>query len=91
MLDDIKVDIIIYTYPSATISKNDIKLFQRTHNLIINRMSNIHDRFIVVDDDVYAFGSSLKDIGKKITLVSKLETISKEMILNIEESKKVLI
>ena len=27
---------------------------------------NIHDRFLIVDDDVYHIGASLKDLGKKL-------------------------
>ena len=33
---------------------------------------NIHDRFLIVDDDVYHIGASLKDLGKKLFAFSKL-------------------
>lgn len=33
---------------------------------------NIHDRFLVVDDDVYHIGASLKDLGKKLFAFSKM-------------------
>jgi hypothetical protein len=41
---------------------------------------NIHDRFLVVDDDVYHIGASLKDLGKKLFAFSKM-TIPPEMLL----------
>ncbi|MBQ3246346.1 MAG: virulence RhuM family protein [Bacteroidales bacterium] len=34
---------------------------------------NIHDRFLIVDDDVYHIGASLKDLGKKLFAFSKME------------------
>ena len=33
---------------------------------------NIHDRFLIVDDDVYHIGASLKDLGKKLFAFSKM-------------------
>ena len=35
-----------------------------------------HDRFIIIDDELYSVGSSIKDIGKKISHISKLDYIS---------------
>ena len=34
---------------------------------------NIHDRFLIVDEDVYHIGASLKDLGKKLFAFSKME------------------
>ena len=82
MLNDIKVNIIIITFDSAPISKKDIQMFSNSHNLKIIRNNKIHDRFVIIDDIVYVFGSSLKDLGKKRTLVYKHKSITKEMLLN---------
>lgn len=41
---------------------------------------NIHDRFLIVDDDVYHIGASLKDLGKKLFAFSKLG-LSPSMLL----------
>ncbi|MBO5498030.1 MAG: virulence RhuM family protein [Bacteroidales bacterium] len=38
----------------------------------IVQMPNIHDRFLIVDDDVYHIGASLKDLGKKLFAFSKM-------------------
>ena len=34
---------------------------------------NIHDRFLIVDEDVYHIGASLKDLGRKLFAFSKME------------------
>lgn len=49
----------------------------RHHNeqyppLQVKTSSGIHDRFLVIDDDVYHLGASLKDLGKKLFAFSKL-------------------
>ncbi len=36
------------------------------------RTQNIHDRFLVVDEDIYHIGASLKDLGKKLFAFSKM-------------------
>lgn len=38
----------------------------------IIQIQNIHDRFLIVDDDVYHIGASLKDLGKKLFAFSKM-------------------
>ena len=34
--------------------------------------SDIHDRFLIIDDTVYHLGASLKDLGKKLFAFSKM-------------------
>ena len=40
---------------------------------------NTHDRFLIVDEDVYHIGASLKDLGKKLFAFSKM-TVSKDLL-----------
>lgn len=73
----------IYT---AHISEN-LKLDLQKHNtqyqpIDIKVFKDSHDRFLIIDDDVYHIGASLKDLGKKMFAFSKME-ISKEIILSI--------
>ena len=43
-----------------------------------------HDRFLIIDDEVYAFGASLKDAGKKLFAYIKLnETTATELLSRI--------
>ena len=46
----------------------------------VEERTDIHDRFLIIDDTVYHIGASLKDLGKKLFAFSKLE-ISPEIIL----------
>ena len=71
----------IYT---AHISEN-LKLDLQKHNtqyqpIDIKVFKDSHDRFLIIDDDVYHIGASLKDLGKKIFAFSKLN-FEKEKIL----------
>ncbi len=82
MMNDINVDITIYIASHTPISNREISLFQTNHNLNVIRTNNYHDRFIIIDDELYSIGSSIKDIGKKISLISKLESINIYELLN---------
>ncbi|SHL29141.1 Virulence protein RhuM family protein [Fibrobacter sp. UWH5] len=44
-------------------------------------MQNVHDRFIIVDETVYHIGSSLNELGKKLTAFSVLNFVSKQQLL----------
>lgn len=49
--------------------------------ITVEKIKNNHDRFLIIDKEVYHIGASLKDLGKKLFAFSKLE-IPAEMILN---------
>ena len=64
---------------------NQFQLDLNRHNsqypqIDVEERTNIHDRFLIIDDTVYHIGASLKDLGKKLFAFSKLE-ISPEVIL----------
>ena len=82
MMNDISVDITIYITSHTPLTNREIQLFQNNHSLNIIRTNNYHDRFIIVDDELYSVGSSIKDIGKKISHISKLDYISINALLN---------
>lgn len=79
---DIKVTMKIYT---KTLSKQ-LQLDLQKHNaqypkIEIETFDLSHDRFLIIDDiDVYHFGESLKDLGKKWFAVSKMDIDSFELI-----------
>lgn len=79
---DIKVTMKIYT---KTLSKQ-LQLDLQKHNaqypkIEIETFDLSHDRFLIIDDiDVYHFGASLKDLGKKWFAVSKMDIDSFELI-----------
>ncbi len=48
--------------------------------ITLTETKNIHDRFLIVDDDVYHIGASLKDLGKKLFAFSKM-SIPKDILI----------
>ena len=77
------VSATIYT---AHISEN-LKLDLEKHNsqyqpINIKQFNKSHDRFMIIDNEVYHIGASLKDLGKRMFAFSKME-IGKEIILSI--------
>ncbi len=62
-----------------------LKLDIQKHNsqydpVSVVRTQNIHDRFLIVDDDVYHIGASLKDLGRKLFAFSRM-SVPVEMLL----------
>jgi hypothetical protein len=82
MLSDINIEITIYINSSSPITNRELSLFQSNHNLNVIRTNLYHDRFIIIDNELYNTGSSIKNIGKKISHISKLEIINIEELLN---------
>ena len=55
----------------------------------LKTMRTIHDRFLLVDDKVYHFGASFKDMGNEMTAFSVLDFVTPaEVIEKIQESMK---
>ncbi len=79
----------IYT---KTISKA-LQLDVQKHNeqypsIEIKKFNLSHDRFLIIDEkEVYHFGASLKDLGKKWFAVSKMDINSFEIVKKLEDSK----
>lgn len=63
----------IYTKHISKLLKLDIKKFNLQYkNITIKEFTKSHDRFIIIDDkDIYHFGASLKNLGKKWFAFSK--------------------
>ena len=82
MMMDINVDISIYIASHTPLSNREISLFQASHNLNVIRTNIYHDRFIIIDSELYNIGSRIKEIGKKISHISKLDFININDLLN---------
>lgn len=57
---------------SSQLQLDVVKYNSQYEPIVIVKTQNIHDRFLVVDDDVYHIGASLKDLGKKLFAFSKM-------------------
>ena len=44
--------------------------------ITLYKYTKAHDRFLIIDDDVYHIGASLKDLGKKLFAFSKMEVMT---------------
>lgn len=82
-IDKTILDILIYKNEGVKVeiwTKNiksnlDIEKFNLQYpNVIIKKVDNFHDRFIILDDnELYHVGASLKDLGKKCFALSKMD------------------
>jgi hypothetical protein len=78
------VSATIYTYQ---ISKQLLLDLQK-HNsqypqIIAKTYTKAHDRFILIDEDTYHIGASLKDLGKKLFAFSKMQIKASDFMKNI--------
>ncbi|GHT44420.1 DNA-binding protein [Bacteroidia bacterium] len=81
---DAGVDATIYT---ASISAQ-LQLDLTRHNaqyppIAIHERANVHDRFLLIDNDIYHIGASLKDLGKKLFAFTKMEMRAEELMKKI--------
>ncbi len=76
-----QVKVIIYTNYSKQLEL-DLKKFNSQYNPIeIKAFDKSHDRFMIIDDkEVYHFGASLKDLGKKWFAFSKFDKGAVEIL-----------
>ena len=72
------VSVKIYTKNVSEKLLLAIKKFNEQHRgLEVFEFEKSHDRFLIVDDELFHFGASLKDLGKKWFAFSKLELDTK--------------
>lgn len=81
-----RVDGVTATIYTSRISDN-LKLDLVKHNsqyppIKIEVLKKFHDRFLIIDSDVYHIGASIKDLGKSVFAFSKMG-LEKEKILSI--------
>ncbi|MDD3175714.1 MAG: ORF6N domain-containing protein [Candidatus Nanoarchaeia archaeon] len=72
-----KVKTTIYTKEITNQLKLDLaKYNQQYNNLKIVQFNKSHDRFLIIDKEIYHIGASLKDLGKKWFAFSKFEDVN---------------
>ena len=73
----------IYTRPLSMQQQLDVQRHNQQYPPItISICQRNHDRFLIIDDDVYIFGASLKDAGKRLFAYIKMQETSAEDLLN---------
>ena len=63
-----------------------LKLDVDKHNeqypgVTLHKYTKAHDRFLIIDEDVYHIGASLKDLGKKLFAFSKMDVMTGSELL----------
>ena len=63
----------IHTDPHHSQINNDLRRHNAQYPRIeVKHCSNVHDRFLIIDDTLYFIGGSIKDLGKKIVAFSRM-------------------
>lgn len=70
---EVGVSATIYTDPHHSQISNDLRRHNAQYPRIeVKHCTNVHDRFLIIDDTVYFIGGSIKDLGKKIVAFSQM-------------------
>ena len=90
-----KVRAMIITHSDSKVSQLDIEKHNAQYSPVEAKVCDtIHDRFLIIDNEVYHLGASLKDLGKKLFAFSKLEmpaeTLLKMTVLEKVGNRKLL-
>jgi len=48
----------------------------------VNILKKAHDRFLIIDEDLYHVGASIKDLGKKWTAIMRMESLDSSSLLS---------
>ena len=82
-----KIKVNIYTKNITKELIDDLEKYNSQYNQInLIHFEKSHDRFLIIDDETYHIGSSLKDLGKKWFAFSKID-ITKEIKDRLKEIK----
>lgn len=86
---DTKVKITLLSKNISDKITLDIQKYNAQHNnLKAIKFESSHDRFLIIDDEIYHIGASLKDLGKKWFAFSLLEAQSFALLEKIEATLK---
>ena len=80
---DANVSATIYTRQLSQQQQLDLQRHNQQYPPIaVNVCQHNHDRFLIIDDEVYLFGASLKDAGKKLFAYIRLQETSPGELLS---------
>lgn len=73
---------VVYSaHVTSRLKEEAARLDRQFPTVELKSMQNVHDRFIIVDETVYHIGSSLNELGKKLTAFSVLNIVTKQQLL----------
>ena len=79
------VTVDIYDGQISKQLKQDVEKHNEQYpGVTLHKYTKAHDRFLIIDEDVYHIGASLKDLGKKLFAFSKMEVMTgSELLANL--------
>lgn len=82
--------ITLFTKNIAKSLRLDVDKFnaQFSQRLTLKEFTLCHDRFLIIDDEIYHFGASLKDLGKKWFAFSKMNDESLQILKRLEKESR---
>jgi hypothetical protein len=83
------VSATIYTSKISKGLQTDLDKHNEQYPAIaIAQISGVHDRFLIIDENVYHIGASVKDLGKKLFAFSKMSAPAKNILSGIKVVSK---
>ena len=81
-----KIDVKIYTKSITKQLRLDVEKYNAQYKSIeVKKFNKSHDRFLIIDNkEIYHFGASLKDLGKKWFAFSKFDMDALEVLGKLE-------
>ena len=75
LIRNIKCDVVLITRDSERLTDIEIEKYNKEyHNLKVKRNNDFHDRCIIIDNnEIYLLGSSINNLGNKISIIIKAE------------------
>ena len=71
----------IYTDPRKSHIRTDLERHNRQYPPIeVKQCTNVHDRFLIIDETIYLIGGSIKDLGKRIVAFCELSQDPQEIL-----------
>ncbi len=81
------VEALIYTSSISRTLQQDLERHNSQYPPIkIKTFRKAHDRFLIIDNDVYHVGASFKDLGKKLFAFSRMEAMTADELISHLES-----
>ena len=77
------VTVVIYDGRISDQLRQDVERHNRQYpGVTLHAYNKAHDRFLIIDEEVYHIGHSLKDLGKKLFAFSKMDVMTGSELLS---------
>ena len=77
-----RVTVDIYDGQISKQLRQDVEKHNEQYpGVTLHKYTKAHDRFLIIDEEVYHIGASLKDLGKKLFAFSKMEVMTGSELL----------